>query len=189
MSRSAVGVAACARCPNDTRNPTVRILASGLCELCEAYVDGYRRADLDRERDEIIALIGTGQGRYDALFGLSGGKDSTASLVRAVELGFRPLAFTFDTGYYPPHIVPRARQAARLVGVNQEVIDLHSYIRPSDLESYRLTADLYDEPEDEPDGALAERFRRLYAWGRERYSVRHTEPMAYVRTCQLCRRL
>src|SRR4051794_26517469 len=165
MSRSAVGVAACARCPNDTRNPTVRILASGLCELCQAYVDGYQRADLDRERDEILALIGSGQGRYDALFGLSGGKDSTASLVRTVELGFRPLAFTFDTGYYPRHIVPRAEQAAKLVGVDHEVIDLHGYIRPSDHESFQLTADLYDEPDDGPDGALAERFRQLYARG------------------------
>lgn len=157
-----------------------------MCQWCQAYADGYDRGRLDRELEQIRTFIGSGQGRHDALFGLSGGKDSTATLVRAVELGFRPLAFTFDTGYYPAHIVPRAREAAGLAGVEHEVIDLRGYRRPSDTKSFELTADLFDRPESDE---LAREFRRLYLLNRRQYSVRHTEAMAYVRTCQLCRRL
>ena len=176
----------CRRCPNDTRNPAVRITGSGMCELCDAYLSGYRREDLDRELDQLRDLIGSGRGHHDAMFGLSGGKDSTAALVRAIELGFTPLPFTFDTGYYPEHIVPRAAAAAAGLGLEHETIDLRERIRPADHRSFGMTADLYDEPET-PE--LAHRFRRLYALGRERYSVRHGDPMPYVRTCQLCRRL
>ena len=172
--------------PNDTRNPAVRITDTGVCQWCHAYSDGYDRARLDRELDLVRGLVGSGTGRFDALVGLSGGKDFTATLVRAVELGFRPLGFTFDTGYYPPHIVPRARHAAGVVGVEHEVIDLHRYLRPVDVESFALTAALFDRDDSED---LARAFRRLYLLNRRRYSVRHGKPMAYVRTCQLCRRL
>ena len=176
----------CRRCANDTRNPAVRITLSGLCELCDAYATGYRREDLDRELEFVRDLIGSSRGNHDAMFGLSGGKDSTAALVRATELGFTPLAFTFDTGYYPPHITSRAAVVATSLGVRHEVIDLREHIRPADRRSFELTADLYDEPDSDE---LSHRFRRLYALGRERFSVRHTDPMPYVRTCQLCRRL
>ena len=163
-------VVGCSLCPNDTRNPSVRVLSSGLCQFCQRFTEVYRPADLARERAEIATLVGGGRGHHDALFGLSGGKDSAAALVRAVELGFNPLAFTFATGYYPDHIAARARQSAVLLGVDHAVIDLRDEVRPSDLESFRLTADLYDEPE----GAeLARRFRRQYAIGRRRFSIRY----------------
>lgn len=177
---------ACLRCPNDTRSPVVRITAAGLCQWCQAYEDAHDRGRLQREFDHLKSLVGTGVGHHDALFGLSGGKDSTAALVLSTELGFRPLAFTFDTGYYPDHIAPRSRQVATSLGVDHEVIGLHEYIRPADLESFRLTADLFDEAESD---RLAQRFRHQYVLNRERFSVRYDEPMAYVRTCQLCRRL
>ena len=39
---------------------------------------------------------------YDILVGLSGGVDSSYALVKAVELGLRPLCFSIDTGYNKP---------------------------------------------------------------------------------------
>jgi hypothetical protein len=175
----------CRRCTNDTRNPTVRI-EGGLCQICRQFDRLYDRAELARELEFIVELQGSGAGRHDAMVGMSGGKDSTATLVRALELNFTPLAFTFDTGYYPPHIVPRARAAAGKAGADHEVIDLRQHVRPTDLESFSLTADLYDLPENADTAAV---FRRLYEQGRRAFSVRNDEPMAYVRTCQLCRRL
>jgi hypothetical protein len=179
-------VRACRACPNSTANPAVHLSGGGLCQWCDAYATWFDRGQLDREVDMLRLLVGSGRGRNDALFGLSGGKDSTAALARALELGFRPLAFTFDTGYYPAHIVPRAHRAAVLAGVDHVVIDLREYLRSSDVESFRLTADLFDAEES---AQLAVRFRRAYLLNRQRYSVRHAEAMAYVRTCQLCRRL
>lgn len=177
---------ACSRCPNDTRNPTIRLSEGGLCQVCERFAASCRPEALDRELDQVMDLVGTGSGRYDALVGVSGGKDSTAALVRAIGLGFTPLAFTFDTGYYTEHIVPRARRTAAALGVDHQVIDLRPSIRASDRESYALTSDLYGLPESHE---TAQRFRDLYVQGRRRYSVRAVAAMPYVRACQVCRRL
>ncbi len=40
--------------------------------------------------------------KYDVLCGLSGGADSSYALLKAVELGLRPLCFSIDTGYNKP---------------------------------------------------------------------------------------
>ncbi len=108
-------VLACSRCPNDTRNPIIDV-HGGLCRLCQQFDHHYNPADLVREREFVQDLRGTGAGRHDAMVGVSGGKDSTAALAQVIELGFTPLAFTLDTGYYPAHIVPRARAAGRQAG-------------------------------------------------------------------------
>jgi hypothetical protein len=186
MRRAADSWKACTRCPNDERNPAVRTLPNGLCETCQHYATSFSVERLADEMDFVKSLIGTGGGAYDAMVGVSGGKDSTAALVRACELGFTPLAFTFDTGYYPEHIPLRAKDVAAVVGVAHEVIDLRPHVRPSDLDAFRLTAELYDEPESP---ALADRFQRLYLDGRRAFSIRNDAPMPYVRTCQACRRL
>ncbi|RCG19095.1 hypothetical protein DQ384_38100 [Sphaerisporangium album] len=179
-------VQSCARCPNTTRNPTVRILPSGLCAICHWWAESPHASIRRRELQHVRALAGGGRGEVDALVGLSGGKDSTATLVRVLKMGFTPVAITFDTGYYPAHITQRAARVAAQLGVRHEVVDLRPHIQPEDRASYVLTAELYDR-EETP--LLAERFRELYLLGRERYSVKQREPMAYVRTCQLCRRL
>lgn len=176
----------CARCVNTTRNPAVRITASGLCTICHRWAESPHAATRIKELEQVRRLAGTGRGRIDALVGLSGGKDSTATLARVIEMGFTPLAITFVTGYYPPHIPSRAAAIAAQLNVPHEVVDLRPHIRPEDRVSYELTCDLYDE-EESPQ--LADRFRQLYLKGRERYSVRCREPMPYVRVCQLCRRL
>ena len=72
------------------------------------------------------------------------------------------------------------------LGADHEIIDLRPHVRPSDRMSFGLTADLYDRAEDD---AAAVVFGRLYAEGRRAFSIRNEEPMPYVRTCQLCRRL
>lgn len=40
--------------------------------------------------------------KYDVLIGLSGGVDSSYTLMKAVEYGLRPLCFSIDTGYNKP---------------------------------------------------------------------------------------
>lgn len=101
--------------------------------------------------------------------------------------GFRILAFSFDTGYYPKHIFIRARAVAKRLGVYYKRIDIRKYIRPIDRKSFAMMADLYDEKLSK---ALKEKFRKLYAEGRKRhYSVKCPHAFPFVRTCQLCRRL
>lgn len=177
---------ACSRCPLDESVPDVQIGRDGLCMLCRRFAHQHHAGVLDAELAVVRDLVGARSGEHDALVGISGGKDSTAALVRVLELGFTPLAFTFDTGYYPPHITVRAAETARALGVDHVVIDLRPHVRPSDHASFELTAQLYDEP-DSPE--LAARFRELYAQGRAAFSIRNDAPLPYVRVCQACRRL
>jgi hypothetical protein len=176
----------CGRCPLDESVPGVQIGRDGLCVLCRRFAHQYDVGVLAAELTAIRGLVGTGSRGHDALVGVSGGKDSTAALVRVQELGFTPLAFTFDTGYYPPHIPVRAAETAFGLGVDHAVVDLRGHVRPSDRTSFELTAQLYDQLESP---ALAARFRDLYAEGRARFSIRNDAPMPYVRVCQVCRRL
>jgi hypothetical protein len=175
----------CIKCMNSTLNPSITIEASGLCSLCSLYEKNFNKDHLKGELDFVTSCRGTGEGEYDVVVGISGGKDSTATLQTVKELGFKPLAVTFDIGYYPEHIAKRSAEVALKMGVPHKVIDIRKYIRPEDIECYKKTADLYDEPESIE---LAHRFRHLYEEGRKHYSAKSTEVMPYVRTCQLCRR-
>lgn len=109
--KSFLTIRECVRCINTTMNPVVVVGPSGLCSVCEQYVKNFRRAMLRKELKFLLSLRGSGAGAYDAMVGISGGKDSTAALYEAKRLGFTPLAFSFDTGYYPKHITVRARRA------------------------------------------------------------------------------
>jgi shikimate kinase len=174
----------CRRCVNTSRNPSLAFSKDGLCSVCAMYLLHFSPRTLARERRWLLARRGKSK-PYDIMVGFSGGKDSTALLATVRRLGFRPLAFTFDTGYYPRHIFGRARRIARELGVPHERIDILKYMTRADRASYRMMAALYDEPESP---VLAERFRRLYAEGRRRYSVRDRRPFPFVRTCQACRK-
>ena len=120
------------------------------------------------------------------LVGISGGKDSTATLYEVVQMGFKPLAFSMDTGYYPKHIFPRAAAVAKQLGVDYVKIDAGSKMRPADRACFAKTAELYGEPDSEQ---LREKFRKWYGEGRRHYSVKCAHEIPFVRTCQLCRRL
>jgi len=176
----------CKRCVNSGANLTTIIGKSGLCDVCMQYESNFSIQPLQKELNFLLSIRKTGLGKYDALVGISGGKDSTATLYEVKKLGFTPLAFSLDTGYYSRHIFQRARQVAKKLGVDYKKIDVRKYIRPADRLSFRKTADLYDE-KDSPE--LREKFRRWYREGRRHYSVKCQHAIPFVRTCQLCRRL
>ena len=74
----------------------------GVCNFCE--IAQKELALAEKEKPNLPYLINNikknGEGKqYDILIGLSGGVDSSTALVKAVELGLRPLAFTVDNGW------------------------------------------------------------------------------------------
>jgi 7-cyano-7-deazaguanine synthase in queuosine biosynthesis/dephospho-CoA kinase len=176
----------CARCINTSTNLSSSIGASGLCEVCERYTENFSVEPLKQELLFLQSLLKTGKGKYDAMVGISGGKDSTATLYQVKEMGFTPLAFTFDTGYYPKHIFPRSREVAKELGVDHQKIDIRKYARAVDIECFKKTAQLYDERDSQE---LKENFRKWYVEGRRHYSIKCAHKIPFVRTCQLCRRL
>jgi hypothetical protein len=174
----------CKRCANNSKNPTIIINKDGLCNICELYKNNFNKKNLLKELKMLKSFIGSGKQKYDAMVGISGGKDSTTTLYTAKELGFKPLAFTFDIGYYPRHIYPRARWVAEKLGVDHVTIPIRKYIQKHDRISYQKTAELYGKKISKE---LENEFKRLYIVERKYYSVKSSHSAAFVRTCHLCR--
>jgi len=176
----------CLKCANTSANPAVHIRKSGLCDVCEKYKLNFDKTHLEKELRFLLSQKGTGTGRYDAMVGISGGKDSTATLYTVCGFGFKPLAFSLDTGYYPKHIFGRAMRVAGKLHTDFKKIDVRKYIRPADRVSFHKTAGLYAGKDS---AELKEKFRRWYGEGRRHYSVKCGHKIPFIRTCQLCRRV
>ncbi len=176
----------CRRCVNTARNPAITFDRQGYCQICRAYLKGLDVGHLRKEVDLLKGFKGTGSRGYDVMVGLSGGKDSTATLITVKKLGLRALAFTFDTGYLPKTTIPRARAVAKRLGVDHAVIDIRGYARPTDRASYEKTAALHERP-----FSLATKrvFLATYKENRHHYSAKCPHALPFVRTCQICRRL
>ncbi len=93
----------CRRCAAPVTALNVILDRNGVCNLCHTYeqtgaqlTDTVRMAGLFRQRLELFR----GRHAYDALVGLSGGKDSSYVALRLVrEHGLKVLLFTYDNGY------------------------------------------------------------------------------------------
>jgi tRNA(Ile)-lysidine synthase TilS/MesJ/uridine kinase len=184
--KALVEVIECKKCVNTSTNLSNTIGKSGLCDVCERYVKNFSKTPLQKELKFLLSLKNSGKGKYDAMVGISGGKDSTATLYETKSMGFTPLAFSLDTHYYPKHIFPRAKQVAKTLGVDYEHIDARKYMRPVDRACFQKTADLYSKHDSQE---LKEEFRKWYVEGRRHYSIKCEHKIPFVRTCQLCRRL
>jgi adenylate kinase family enzyme len=184
--KALIEVRECKKCVNVSTNLSSTIGKSGLCDVCERYEKNFNKTSLQKELKFLLSLRNSGRGKCDAMVGISGGKDSTATLYEVKRMGFTPLAFSLDTRYYPRHIFPRARQVARKLGVDYEKIDARKYMRPVDRACFQKTADLYGEHSSQE---LKEKFRKWYIEGRRHYSIKCQHEIPFVRTCQLCRRL
>lgn len=176
----------CKRCVNTGKNPSIKFDKDGYCNICSYYIRNLDVEHLKKELDFLKSFKGVGNGKYDILVGISGGKDSTATLYTIQQMGFVPLAIILNLGYLPKTTIPRAKEIAGILNADHEVIDIRNYIRKIDLESYRKTIKLYEEP-----FTLETKikFKKAYELGRKHYSVKCRHSQIFVRTCQLCRRM
>ncbi len=174
----------CKICLNNTKNPTISINKNGLCRICELYKKNFDKEKLDKELIFLKSFIGSGKGKYDAMVGISGGKDSTAILHTITQMGFTPLAFTFDIGYYPKHMFRRGEKIAKKLGVDYKLIKIKKYIRKQDKISYKKTAELYNKKISDE---LKREFIKSYIDEKKYYSVKSKGSHSFVRTCRLCR--
>lgn len=172
----------CKKCINNSLNPSIFFDEKGYCNICQNYLRNFDKKQLQEEKKFLKMFLAKNP---NVLVGFSGGKDSSAALYLVKKMGFKPLAFTFDIGYYPEHTFIRAKEIAKKLEVPYERIDIRKYIREIDKKCYKLMADLYYEKES-PELFL--KFRKLYQEGRKHYSVKCKHIFPFVRTCQLCRK-
>lgn len=114
----------------DTSAQGIRFDEMGYCNFCSQYTQRARKFSPgdDSRRPVLESLIAKikNQGRgkpYDCIVGVSGGVDSSWVLVKAVELGLRPLAVHMDNGWNSNLAVSNISNLIEELGV-----DLYTYV-------------------------------------------------------------
>jgi hypothetical protein len=89
----------CSRCLYPSTKPDLHFTAEGLCSACVAF-DKRADIDWDKRRDQFLDHVRAHPGKsHDVIVAVSGGKDSTAQVVKCIELGLRPLAVCATTDH------------------------------------------------------------------------------------------
>ena len=90
----------CKSCCMDGTDPDLVLDAEGVCNHCHAAQKSLKEIEVEKPNlAGIIERIKKDGHAYDVLLGISGGVDSSYALVKAVELGLRPLCFSVENGW------------------------------------------------------------------------------------------
>lgn len=95
----------CGDCVMDGSSVELKLDKDGICNFCHQARKALKEIEAEKVNlPRIIEKIKkSGEGKkYDALIGLSGGVDSSYALLKAVEMGLRPLCFSIDNGWNDP---------------------------------------------------------------------------------------
>ena len=115
----------CNRCGLPDNVPGVRFDNEGVCETCRDY-DKVRTSaqnwfkTLDDLKIKLAEAREKSNSKYDCMHLLSGGKDSTYTLCRLIDLGFNPYVFTFDNGFIPASVKENIRRVVAGLRVDHE---------------------------------------------------------------------
>ena len=119
----------CKRCVVDSTVPDVIFDSDGICNHCHVYDSIDARYEntvkLSSEYEAVIKKIKVdGKGRdYDCLVGLSGGVDSSYTLLKAIDHGLRPLVVHFDNGWNSDKAIKNIKKMLTILDV-----DLYTYV-------------------------------------------------------------
>jgi N-acetyl sugar amidotransferase len=113
----------CTRCILDTTVKDIWFDDKGECKYCKIH-DELEKAHplgpgLEKEMEKMVEEIkASGKGKkYDCIAGVSGGRDSTYTLLMAKKLGLRPLAVHFDNGWNTDISVKNIKKACEKLNV------------------------------------------------------------------------
>lgn len=159
----------CSRCIYDERVSRISFDADGVCNYCRMSDDIKKQfatgtpAGEKALQDIILKIREDGKGKqYDCVVGVSGGTDSSYTLVKALEWGLRPLAVHFDNTWNSAIATENIRKITSKLNV-----DLDTYVVDNkEMDSITKAFFLSGVPElDCPtDIALAEVLYRKAAW-------------------------
>lgn len=113
----------CSKCVLSSSFPHVNFDKNGICNFCrdEMYMPTEDET-IKRAKKRITALFDAERGKseYDAIMCYSGGKDSTYTMMSAVEkYNLNVLAFTLDNGFTSPVAFDNIRKICDQLGVDQ----------------------------------------------------------------------
>jgi N-acetyl sugar amidotransferase len=114
----------CSRCLLDTTVPEIAFDEKGVCQYCKIHDVQEKKYPLgERGKENLEKLIerikAKGKGKkYDCIIGVSGGTDSTYTLLLAKKYGLRPLAVHFDNGWDTEIAVSNVQNALTKLGID-----------------------------------------------------------------------
>lgn len=88
----------CTFCVMDTTALDIKFDKNGQCNYCKEFKKKIKLKKV-QNLENLISRIKQNSKRYDCIVGLSGGIDSSYTLVKVVELGLKPLAVHLDNGW------------------------------------------------------------------------------------------
>jgi N-acetyl sugar amidotransferase len=124
-------VRTCARCIMDETAKDIIFDDEGICNYCTGFLEKHAKhialdeAERERRLSSLVEMVkASGRGkRYDCIVGLSGGVDSSWTLVKVMELGLRPLAVHMDSGWNSELAQNNIANLVRTLGV-----DLYTHV-------------------------------------------------------------
>lgn len=126
----------CTRCIMDDTVKGISFDEDGVCTFCKIHDELEHSFPMNEETPvklqkliEKIKKEGKGK-KYDCVLGVSGGRDSTYTLLSAVKLGLRPLAVHFDNGWNTDLAVMNIKNVCKALGV-----DLYTHV--ADWEEFK----------------------------------------------------
>jgi 3-dehydroquinate dehydratase len=111
----------CKECVLVESPPDIFIGEDGVCNICKSYEAETDSSEPELLETDFLKILNKyrGQGKYDCLCMLSGGKDSTASLYYIKEkYKMNPLVFTFNHGFVPDEHIQSAKKTVEKLGVD-----------------------------------------------------------------------
>jgi len=165
----------CKRCINTSDNSFIRFNNAGYCAVCEVYEKYFDAGMLKKELIFLQSFAKKRKGKYNVMVGLSGGKDSSATLYLAKKIGLSPLAFSLNTGYFPDYIFRRAKAVAKACKTDYKILTIKQYVTKKTIQKFRQMSMLYERNN-------KNEFTDDYVKGRIGYQ-------GIVRPCWVCRNI
>lgn len=116
----------CTECGLPSNYPSVSFNEAGVCHLCQGFVSYKKKVtQYFKTKEDLKELFYKralkGDGNYDCIMLLSGGKDSTYALGQLIEMGLKVLAFTLDNGYISQQALDNVDRVVKELGVDHIV--------------------------------------------------------------------
>lgn len=90
----------CKKCVLPDTRPNLKIMEDGVCNACHSWSDKKDLVDWAAREADLRALVARVKARkadWDCVIPVSGGKDSTWQVIKALEYGLKPLCVTWRT--------------------------------------------------------------------------------------------
>ena len=135
----------CKKCVLDSDIPGIQINEkTGLCHFCETYtpLTSQEKKEYLTKIEELFEQYG-GKGKYDVIYALSGGKDSSYTLYKLKKdyPFLKVLAVQFDNGFTSEGAIKNAKKMCKITGSDYYQLTMEKEIL---YDTFRRAAESYD---------------------------------------------